>query len=58
MKAEGGANVTADDAISDDAAVKTLTSAGAGARVIRVELSHQLGLDRAKLSIFDTAAAS
>jgi hypothetical protein len=35
-----------------------LSSAGAGARVTRVELSHQLGLDRAKLSVFETAAAS
>ena len=58
LKAEGGVSVTADDAASDDTAVKTLSSAGAGARVTRVELSHQLGLDRAKLSVFETAAAS
>jgi hypothetical protein len=58
LKAEGGASVTADDAASDDTAVKTVTSAAVGARVTRVELSHQLGLDRAKLTIFDNGAAS
>jgi hypothetical protein len=58
LKADVGASVTADDAATDDAAIKTLSASAIGAKVTRVELSHQLGLDRAKLTIFENAAPS
>jgi len=58
LKAEAGASVTADDAASDDDAIKPVISAAVGAKVTRVELSHQLGLDRAKMTIFENAPPS
>ena len=58
LKAEAGAAVTADDAASDDTAIKPVISAAVGAKVTRVELTHELGLDRAKLTIFENTPAS
>jgi len=46
------------DANDEDAALKAVTAAGAGAEATRVELSHEHGLDEAKLTLFRNAPAS
>jgi hypothetical protein len=38
--------------VDDDAALKAVVAAGAGAEGVRVELSRDHGLDRAKLTLF------
>jgi hypothetical protein len=53
---KGGAQVTAEDAASDDLALKPALAAGVGASVLRIELSRQRGLDRAKLTLFRNEA--
>jgi hypothetical protein len=45
------------DAADDDAALKAVTAAGAGAEATRVELTHEHGLDRAKLTEFRNTPA-
>ncbi len=53
LSGEGGATVGPDQAGGDDAVVKALTDAAPGAKITRVELSRELGLDRAKLTILE-----
>jgi hypothetical protein len=55
LTGEAGAAVGPDQAVSDDAVVKALVTAPPGAKVTRVELSRELGLDRAKLTILENA---
>jgi hypothetical protein len=40
----------------DEAALKAVTAAGPGAEGVRVELTHERGLDRAKLTLFRNLA--
>lgn len=44
------------DTTDDDAALKAVTAAGAGAEATRIELTREHGLDRAKLTLFRNAA--
>jgi hypothetical protein len=46
------------DAGDDDAALKAVSAAGAGAEATRIELTREHGLDRAKLTLFRNAPAS
>jgi hypothetical protein len=46
------------DAGDDDAALKAVAAAGAGADGTRIELTREHGLDRAKLTLFRNVAAS
>jgi len=57
VSGEAGASVGPDDAVSDDDALKPAIAAVVGARVVRVELTRERGLDRAKLTIFQNAPA-
>jgi hypothetical protein len=50
----GGAAKGADP-VDDDAALKAVVAAGAGAEGLRIELSRENGLDRAKLILFRNA---
>jgi hypothetical protein len=43
------------DVGDDDAALKAVTAAGAGAEAARIELTREHGLDRAKLTLFRSA---
>ena len=45
------------DAADDDAALKAVTAAGAGSEASRIELTHEHGLDRAKLTQFRNSPA-
>jgi len=51
-----GATPVAGAAASDDAALAPVIAGPVGAKVTRVELSHERGLDRAKLSFFEKTA--
>lgn len=46
------------DLSDDDAALKAVAAAGAGAEATRVELTREHGLDRAKLTLFRNVPAS
>jgi hypothetical protein len=47
-----------DAAASEDGALKAVAAAGAGAKGMRIELSRENGLDRAKLTLFVNGPAS
>jgi hypothetical protein len=55
LSGEAGASVTPDNAVNDDAALKPVVSAAVGAKVTRVELTREEGIDRARLTIFQSA---
>ena len=45
-------------AVDDDAALQAVVAAGAGAEGLRIELTHDHGLDRAKFTLFRNAPAA
>jgi hypothetical protein len=55
LSGEAGASVTADNAVNDDAALKPVVAAAVGAKVTRIELTREDGIDRARLTIFQSA---
>lgn len=55
---KGPAEAGADAAASDDSLLKAVVAAGAGTQGLRVELTHEHGLDRAKLTLFVNGRAA